>query len=148
MKWKIDALDDSLRRRLRDVYDAGGLEGESCYFAAKRRGRALAVCAAVGLAASAGGLLFSWTLVRDGAPLLARVATVGTTSLASLWTLLVLIEAVRAGGSRSQPFVLITPRVIVEANWDHAFLTGYRLRDATDFKAVDTYSGANFKGRC
>ena len=147
MRWKINSLNDSVRRQLLAVWEEQGLGGEPCFFHRKRTLRALLVCTVIGVAATAIGLLLSVQVLGDSTPLAARAVVVGLSGLAALWTLLVMVESVRLAGSRIKPFVLITPRVIVEAGGDHDYLTGYRLRDATDFEAVDSYSGKAFRGR-
>jgi hypothetical protein len=146
MRWKISTLDRSLRQQLVAVGEDGNLGGESCCFYRKRTLRALVMCALVGTLLTALGSLVVLILQNQMHVAMMSLA-LGLTGLAALWTLLLFVESIRVAGSRIKPFILVTPRVVLEAGGDHDYLTGYRLRDATDYQAVDNYSGANFRDR-
>jgi hypothetical protein len=147
MRWKISSLEPSLREQIVTVGQEGSLRSEACCFYRKRTLRALVICTIVGAMLTALSLLISVLELQERTHIVVKSLVVGLSGLTALWTLLLLVESVRVAASRLKPFILITPRVLLEVGADHDYLAGYRLRDATDFKAVDQFSGANFQGR-
>ncbi len=66
----------------------------------------------------------------------------------ALWGPLAVLETVRALSSRSRPFQLVTPRVYVEAGYDHGDLVARRLADATGSGKTEKYdSNQKYEGR-
>ncbi len=147
MRWKIDTLDDSLRQQLAAVGARQAPADGPSFFLGKRPLRALLLCTLPGAAATAVGVLISARLLREPTFPATGAMIVGLTGLAALWTLLLVVEAARVAGSRIRPFILITPRVILDVGPDHDYLAGHRLDDATDFRMVDDYNGVKFRGR-
>jgi hypothetical protein len=142
MHWSIPALNQPLRRRLAEISGRQGTGGP-CYFQSLRRPGWLPRFLAAGGLLTLGGAVplgLAWQDVPKTPLVWALIAT-GAWLLLATWTVVIVAEMVRTSRSDIQPFLLVTPKVLLRSDYAHGSLEARRLRDATDFTSTDTYTG-------
>ena len=142
MHWAIPTLQRPLRQRLAEISSRRGTGGP-CYFESLRVPWRLLKFLLVGCLLTLGGgalLGLLWLDVPNSPLAVALVATVAWL-LSATWTAVIVAEMVRASRSDIQPFLLVTPKVLLRADYAHGNLEAHPLREATDFKSADTYAG-------
>jgi len=135
MHWTISTLNRPLRQKLAEISSRGGTGGP-CYFESLRVPGRLFKFLLVGCLLALGGASVLWFLWRDvpQSPLAAALVATGVWLFPATWTVVVVAEMVRGSRSDIQPFLLVTPKVLLRFDYAHGSLEAYRLREATDFK--------------
>jgi hypothetical protein len=140
MYWPVASLSPELRDALARVAREGGLPGGSSWFRSRHRPGLMALL----LLAAAGSTVLLVLGLRvalaSGGTLVTVLLGLGA-ALGALWTLVLALELARGVSADVRPFVLLTPEVVVRADYPHGHMEAHRLADATDFKALNQYSG-------
>ncbi len=150
--WRMTCLPESFRQELERVGLRGGVEASPFYFRSRYRPGWLAFSAGLGTLASA-GLLFVILAIasdphsEDTTEVVILAVAGGLLPLAFLWTVLGYVELARGLSSRLKPFFLLTPRILMQVDYDFGVMEGYALKDVVDFQTTNIYHGGQFKGR-
>ena len=138
MYWKIADLDPIHREQLAGVAASRGGSLPDAYFRSRHRPRLLAVLACV----SFGAAVILAAVARSSVP-----AVYAGAALTAFYGGVCLLALVRSGAGAIEPFVLVTAAGIIKVGCSNGCVEGYQLRDATEFKKVNEYSGRqNYNG--
>lgn len=138
----MSGLDSGLRGRLADIARGRGLGGDvPSYFVSRHRPGRLVLMLVIGLGLAGAGVAATASVWFEATPpsLWVRLVVSAASGLAVCWMFVCVLELVRAAASPVKPFLLLTPKVLLVADYAHGDLEGYRLKDATGFKKVETY---------
>ena len=141
MYWKIANLDPSLRRELERVAAQQGLPDAPCFFM-RRNPMLKFLLGGLGGVAAAGLIAFVLLEEPSGHAWLRSVFWI-LAGGSMFWSALVFRAVARSRSSAVRPFLLITPRVLLQVDHDDGELAGFLLADAINFQAVRRASTAN-----
>lgn len=140
MKWRLRDLGPGNQEKLTLVFRDRGLPETLGYFEDRGHGKVISWAGGLAMVLAAVGAEILWEMANSQFNAVNVSVVGGLTALLLFWGSLAFLEVLRTRRSAVKPFLLVTPEFVVHCDESYGIVYGYRLAEATKFRASEKYS--------